>query len=261
MKKLLISSASVGVALALILIAIGINTEIFKPQTTKAIENKVQPNFVNSRETVNTIPIVKNKMLSANKNYTYLQGTIINDNKQTGIQSKVILSIKQPAYFNIEFTPDITQPDKVEKAVNDGDDIQIKDSKNNLKKAKSMKDMPEATAIEDDTVYPDYNGTYLPIGGVNEIIHPELLTQSIFRMGTLKVLGEEKFLNRDTTIIQDNLKESKVGNIKKFWVDNETGIILKSETYADDKLLESLSFENIDISTKIDNSKFQLFEK
>lgn len=261
MKKLLIISASIGVILALTVTAVRFNTSLFKPITTNAVSNTAQSKFVNSREKIDALPIVKNKMLTANKNYTSLKGTIIDDNKETGIQSKINLLINQPDYFYVEYTPDITQPDKIQKAINNGNDIQVIDSKNTLKKLKPMKNMIKPKVIEDDTVYPDYNGTFLPISGANEMIHPEMYTQSIFRMGSLTQIGEEKFLSRMTTVIQVNSTELKVGNKQKFWIDNETGIILKTETYNDDKVLDTLAFENIDFSTNNDTSKFQLFEK
>ena len=158
----------------------------------------------------------------------------------------------------MEYTPDVTQPDKVETAVNNGTEVQVKDAYNNVRRSKPMEAMTKPEVLEDNTVYPDYNGTFLPIGGINEMLHPEMFEQGIFRQGQLSVVGEEELLKRKVTLLRVDLLSGKRGDCQKFWIDNETGIVLKTEIYKKDKVMQSMAFESVDFISGFNDSKFEL---
>jgi len=258
MKKRIFGYISIGLTLGLVAAAITFSSNLFGPVVTNAADVKSKPNYIKTREQVNELPIVKDTILSANKNYSYLQGTVISTDKATGVQSKTNLWIEQPNRFRVEYIPDVTQLDVIEESVNNGDDIQTKGIDKKIKKSMPIKSIWKPKIIEENAIYPDYNGTFLPIGGVNEMLHPEIYTQSVFRRGQLTIIGEEEFLTRKVTLIQVDFEESKLGNRQNFWIDNKTGIILKTEIYDNDKVLQSMAFESIEFPAKIDDSKFRL---
>jgi outer membrane lipoprotein-sorting protein len=224
-------------------------------------ETNSTPNFVNTKEQVYNLPIINNKVLKANRNYATLQGSVTTTNN-IGIQSKTNVWITQPDRFRVEFIANVNKPTEVIEAVNDGTDVQIKDKDSSIKNSKPIKPMPTPKAKEDNVVVPDFNGTFLPIGGTNELIHPELFAQTIFRQGKINLVGEQTYLNRNVTLIKiDQITNPKIGTSEDFWIDNETGVVLKTIRYDQDKVLETIQFEQIDINSHIDNSKFDLFQR
>ncbi|MGB9663118.1 MAG: hypothetical protein ACPL5F_14085 [Moorellaceae bacterium] len=220
-------------------------------------KDKTKPQYVNTLEEVARLPVIKDKVLSANNQYKSLEGTIIKE--EATRQAKVNLWIEQPDRFYVEYIPNIKEPEVVIKAVNDGNEVQVKDLKSEIKRSKPLKPMEKPDKIEDNVIIPDYNGTFLPIGGVNEMIHPEMFAQSAFRRGELEVLGDEKYLDREATILQVRYKESKLGDLQKFWIDKETGIILKTVIYDTDKPIRSVYFVSISFPNNISPDKFKLF--
>ncbi|WP_223069515.1 hypothetical protein [Paenibacillus caui] len=228
----------------------------FMPESVKA-ENA--SNFVNSKDQVNDIPIIKNKVLKANDNYASLQGSVTTINEFG--QSKTNIWLHQPDKFRVEFIADVNKPSEVIIAVNDGNDVQIKNN-DSIQNSKPMKPMPAPKTTEENVVVPHYNGTFLPIGGVNELIHPELFAQTIFRQGQINIIGEETYLDRKVTIIKiDQLVNPKIGTSQDFWIDNLTGVVLKTVRYENDKILETIQFDQVEFNNNINESKFDLFQK
>jgi len=244
----------------MLLIAIGVFLGIFvalaRPfEVNASLKNK--PDYVNSREQVEKVPIIENKLLKANDQYKSLEGTIIIEKE--GVTSKVNLSIEQPSRFYCEYIPNIKEPDVKIEAINNGDEVQEKDEYSNIEKSEPWVETKRPDQLEDNAVYPNYNGTFLPNAPVNEMIHPEMYAQSAFRRGELEVVGEENYLNRKTTLIQVKYKESKLGNVQKFWVDNETGIILRTVIYDNNEPVKSKYFESISFNKNISSKRFNLF--
>lgn len=231
--------------------------ESFKPMEANAKAKEPKTSFKNSLKQVYDMPIVKEKMGKVNQNYKYLTGTLIYENRSSEIKSEYKLWIEQPNRFRVEYTPDLSNPEDKIVSVNTGDEVETKDKKGKIKKSLPVKPINKTVdTASDNEVVPDFNGTFLPIGGINEIIHPEMLAQSAFRRGELKVLGEETLLDRKATLIQVDYTISKLGDSEKFWIDNKTGLILKTELYDKAELLRSYYFESIDFS-KIDSNEFK----
>jgi outer membrane lipoprotein-sorting protein len=229
--------------------------------TTSATEPVKGPRFINSLEKLKENSFIKDKVLNANRNYKNLEGTVVKTN-DSDIKSRIIISIEQPNRFRLTYTPNLQQPDDIIEAVNDGNIVQVNDSK--LKKFdefEPVKQMLKPKVPNEDEVVPDYNGTFLPVGGINEMIHPEMYIQSVFRRAEINVLGEETFLNRKTTLIQLFEKQSKIGDTQKLWFDNETGMILKTEIHKDGKFVESSTFESISFPEKLDEKIFTPLKK
>jgi outer membrane lipoprotein-sorting protein len=101
----------------------------------------------------------------------------------------------------------------------------------------------------------------LPVGGVNELIHPEMFIQGAFSRGQVTVKEEETFLNRKATVIVLNYKEGKLGNRQTFWIDNDTGIILKLVSSDGDKPVQTIAFNEIKFSDKAKENTFRAFNK
>lgn len=94
---------------------------------------------------------------------------------------------------------------------------------------------------EEDVAIPNYNGTFLHVGGINEMIHPEMFIQSLFRQGKVTILGEKQYLNRTVTVFQIKFTDPKLGDTEKLWFDNETGIVLKDAVYSNIKQIISIN--------------------
>ncbi|WP_248929698.1 hypothetical protein [Paenibacillus hamazuiensis] len=222
--------------------------------------NSSVPNFVNSKETINEIPIVKNKILKANANYKNLHGTVLRT--QNGKKSKTEVWISQPNNFKVIYTPNINVPNEIITSVNDGQDVQTKEKDNTIKKSKPMKEMKPKNKLENENaIVPDYNGTFLPIGNINELIHPELLVQSVFRSGDISISDKLSYLDRSVTQIKVDLKGSKLGTTQEFLVDNETGVVLKSTLYDKKEVIDTLEFISIEFPSKFETNSFELLEK
>ncbi|TXK75474.1 hypothetical protein [Paenibacillus sp. N3.4] len=95
---------------------------------------------------------------------------------------------------------------------------------------------------------------------MNELLHPEMFVIDLFSKGQFSVKGEEKFLDRDTTVIVLDRNEGKLGNKLTFWFDNQTGIILKMVSSDGEKPLQTMAFEKVTFSSKITNDRFKLFK-
>jgi outer membrane lipoprotein-sorting protein len=217
--------------------------------------------FVNSREQVAQYPIIANKMLKANYQYKALIGTFVTI--KDGVESNCQISIQQPGMFYVKYIPNTKEPNVVIEAVNNESDVQVKNANGKIDKFKPVKpakvEPQDLAELGDNVVIPDLNGTFLPIGGINEIIHPELLVQSVFRNGELTNVGEEKYLDRSVTVFKVVFKEPKLGDTQKFWIDNETGIVLKTILYNNGEAVKISYFESIQFVNSIEKSKFALF--
>ncbi len=234
------------------------NTGFFAPSTLQAVNSK-SPEFTSTRNELKEIPIMKNKIFKANANYKSLSGTILVKNIDD-TQSEVKLWISQPDKFKIEYTPNINQPDIVQIAVNDGSVVQTKDSvTSNISSSEPIKKRPKPTNIQDDEIVPDYNGTFYPIGGVNELIHPEMF-EGVFRSGKLTIVGDENFLGRDVTVLNVDLSNAKLGNCHRFWVDKDTGVVLKTEICDNENVLYSAAFQTISFSDDVSVANYKLFK-
>ncbi|MDH7577259.1 MAG: hypothetical protein QHH75_05380 [Bacillota bacterium] len=91
--------------------------------------------------------------------------------------------------------------------------------------------LPEAPP---DAVIPYLNGTQIPFGvDIDLAVHPELLVQNkIFKKASVSVLGEEKIGERNALKIEIKVPDpgaEKLGDKQYYWIDTETGILLKGE--------------------------------
>ncbi len=79
-------------------------------------------------------------------------------------------------------------------------------------------------------------------------------------MPIYNILGEEKYLERDATVIEISNAQLKLGNRQVFWVDNKTGIVLKTVIYDNDVEVQSQYFESIKFNSNLNKQKFKLFK-
>jgi outer membrane lipoprotein-sorting protein len=260
MKIKILYSVIISICICTAATFIALKTGILAPMVAQADSNKPSPNFVTTRDDLKKVPIVKDKILTANNNYKSFSGTVIVNSKANNLQSKIDVWIAQPDKFRIEYTPNVNQPEYTEVAVNDGKTVQSKNSKDGkIKTSDPVKKMSKPQSIEDNEIVPDFNGTFLPIGGINELIHPEML-EGVFRSGKLTTTENEQYLNRKVTIMRIDQTDSKAGNCQKFWVDNETGIILKAVLYNNDEVIYSVAFQSINFSNGVDLANFKLLK-
>ncbi|WP_171691602.1 DUF1571 domain-containing protein [Paenibacillus germinis] len=245
------------VTFAIIGLAAGISIASISYSVNGTTSNKL--NFVNTKEKVISIPIIKEKVLNANNNYKFLEGTVIRTNNQNNRKSKTSLWIAQPNNFKVQFTPNIDKPDEFIESVNNGTEVQTKNKDKSIQKSKPMKEAPAPKVDSDDVVIPNYNGTFLPIGDVNELLHPELVTQTVFREGDITVTEGLSFLDRKVTKVSVTLVQSKLGTSAEYLIDNETGIFLKIVRYDQDKVLDTYEFIDIKFPEKLKDNAFALF--
>jgi hypothetical protein len=216
--------------------------------------------YIQAFERMDRIPVIKNKALKTNQNYSVLEGKISRKLEPTGEKEITELIVEQPGRFYIKHTPDANNPSQFEEASNDGAIIHVKDFNGDIRKLEPMQNtFPSNQTASKDMIIPDYNGTYLPIGGVNELLHPEMFLQSAFSNGKVTIKGEEKFLERDTTVIAIDREslEGKLGNRQTLWIDNQTGIILKLVNSDGDQPIQTIAFEHIRFSDRANEALFQ----
>lgn len=212
-----------------------------------------------AKSQIDGIPVIKNKGLKTNANYISLEGQISTKLEQTGEVSLTDITVEQPGRFHVKYTHDTKTPSLFEEAVNDGEKVQIKDNAGKINDfAAPAKSVEKIDNVNNTS--PDYNGTYLPIGGVNELLHPEMFIIDLFSKGQFTVKGEENYLDRDTTVIVLNRSEGKLGNKLTFWFDNETGIILKMVSSDGDKPLQTIAFEKVNFNSKAKEDSFKLLK-
>lgn len=237
------------------LVAIG---HVFiRPHIASAAQVLPKPPYVNSRQQLEQVPIIKDKVLTANNNYSYLHGTVLITDVNSGISSKDEVWLKQPDKFKLIFTPNTAYPNQTIVAVNDGSKVQVQGLDGSIKDSKPVQAPPQPVAAADNEVVPNLNGTFLPFGNINEMLHPEMFEQSIFRLGTLTVSGQGTYLGRPFTLIDVHLAQSKLGDEQKFWVDNSTGIVLKTIVYKQGSPIQEFAFTSLDFKP-IDASVFNL---
>ncbi|KZE52245.1 hypothetical protein AV540_10250 [Brevibacillus parabrevis] len=233
-----------------------------KPEITEA-NSKSQ--YVNSVAELKEEPIIGVKMFKANDNYGSLSGTIVKTGEVENSITEVVIA--QPDRYYVKFIPNSNDKDVYFEAVNDGKSVQIKEDKGqivesnpfptqSIKESQNLKENKKG----DNEVRLNLNGTFLPIGNVNEMLHPEMYVQSVFRRGDMNVLGEEKYLERDVTVIEISNAQLKIGDRQKFWIDNKTGIVLKTVLYDDDDEVQSQYFESIEFNNKKNTGTFKLFK-
>ncbi|KPU45378.1 hypothetical protein OXPF_10730 [Oxobacter pfennigii] len=207
-----------------------INSYNINKRTLKASDaDKIH---INKVEDLNKSPIVQ-KMLTANDNYTFLSG-IVELEEFTPIKSmtKVNISVKQPDKYIVEVFDLYDDKANTSIAVNNGKEIQLKEPDTEIKKYKPFTESNKTQADPNEGIVPDFNGTYLALSGpVNSMIHPEFYVHDAFRRSTVTVLGDDKFLDRAATVINLKYVENKGGDSQTFWVDKNTGVILKTELY------------------------------
>jgi len=257
MKRSKVISVVIGVSLGIVASIAFYATSGSPLNIIEESSKNGKPNYVYTKEEIAKIPIIEKKVLKANSTYKSLTGSIIKEYGEK--KSKVNLWIEQPDRFRVEYIPNLNEPSEVITAVNNGNEIQTKDKNSSIKKSKPLKPVENKKKSEENEIVPDYNGTYLPIGGINEIIHPEMFAQGAFRRGKLEILSDEEYIGRKVTPIQVKYQEAKLGDSQVFWIDNETGIVLKTVIYDKDKPVRSIYFESVNFSDKIDSKKFKLF--
>src|SRR5690606_27751104 len=79
------------------------------------------------------------------------------------------------------------------------------------------------------------------------------------RNGAYKVVGQESISGRPATILEFANSDTAVG--QRFWVDQETGIILKSIVYNSSdmrKMVEETSFEVLNFNRDFSENTFQI---
>ncbi|TKI57714.1 hypothetical protein E8L90_21005 [Brevibacillus antibioticus] len=221
-----------------------------KPEITEA--NSKSP-YINSIAELKEEPIIGLKMFEANNNYGYLSGTIVKTGEVENSITEIVIA--QPDRFHVKFFPDSNDKKVFIEAVNDGKIVQIKEENGeitestplptqNIMELQSLKE----SSKDNNEVRLNLNGTFLPIGNVNEMLHPEMYVQSVFRRGDMNTLGEEKYLERDVTLIEIVNAQLKIGNRQVFWIDNKTGIVLKTVLYDDDAEVQSQYFESVEFN-------------
>lgn len=216
--------------------------------------------FSKAKEDINNIPVIKNKALNTNANYSVLEGSISRTFHENGDKQIVEFTIEQPGRFHAKHIPNAKNPNLFEESVNDGTFVKTKGSDGKLNESTPPSIAKKEKAQDlDKKISPDYNGTYLPFGGVNEMLHPEMFIQGALNRGKVTVKGEEKILGRDATVIviDRDVKEGKIGNRQTFWFDNQTGIILKAVDADGDKPLRTTVFEKIKFSDKANEAIFK----
>lgn len=253
-RKMFLAAAAGGVVLGG-LVAIG--HVAFGPQIVGATQPVPSPQFVNSRQQLEQIPIIKDKVLTANHNYQYLYGTVQVTDTLSGISSKDEIWLEQPSKFKLLFTPDTSKPNQTIIAVNDGSKVQVQGLDGIITDSNPVQAPQQVVTPADNEVIPDLNGTFLPTGNINEMLHTELFEQSIFRRGTLTVVGEDTYLGRPTKVLDVHLAASKLGDEQKFWIDNGTGLVLRTVLYSKGSPIQDYSFTNVDFSP-VDPSVFNL---
>jgi outer membrane lipoprotein-sorting protein len=259
-KKNIIALMLTGVVIGVLAAFVIIKPDILNPGIAKADGQLKTTTFVNSLDLLKQDLFINNIVLNANRNYKNLNGTVTKSDS-SGIQSRAVFSIEQPSRFKLIYTPNINEPNNIVEAVNDGSKVQTNDSKQNkFDEFLPMKPMATPKVPDESAVIPDYNGTFLPTGGINELIHPEMYIQSTFRNGTISLLKDEKFLSRNTKVYQLDYKQSKLGTKQQFWFDSETGIILKTIIFNGDKIVQTYAFDSIDYPNKINDLKFKLLK-
>ncbi|WP_281888431.1 hypothetical protein [Paenibacillus sp. YYML68] len=215
--------------------------------------------FEKSKDIISSIPVLMDKAMRTNQQYKVLEGVVSIRLEERGEEERIDLTIKQPDQFYVRRTPNSNNPADYEEAINDGSTVHIKDHKGKISTSKPFSKHPSENFSDlNKKINPDYNGTYLPIGGVNEMLHPEMFIQGMLTRGVVTVQGEEQFLGRVTTVIVVDLKNGKLGDRVTFWFDNDTGIILKIVDSDGDRPIRTMAFESISFSEKPKPHAFQL---
>lgn len=236
---------------------IGVGHVFFKPRDVSAAPTLPKPSYVNSQQMLKQIPIVKNKILTANHNYTNLHGSVTIKNVSAGTTSEDQVWLVQPDKFKLIFTPNTSYPNQTLVAVNNGSKVQIQNLNGTISDYKPIQAPKNPATPTSNVVVPNLNGTFLPFGGINEMLHPEMFEQSIFRFGGLTVHGQSTYIGRPVTLIDIHLTNSKLGDEQKFWIDNSTGVVLKTVIYKQGSPLEEYAFTSIDFNS-INSSVFNL---
>ncbi|WP_156390193.1 MULTISPECIES: hypothetical protein [unclassified Paenibacillus] len=195
-----------------------------------------------TKEQVSDISAIINKLLDVNHKYSALEGKIISTFEPTGEKELVVLVIEQPSRFYVKHILDSKTPDRFEESINDGTNVQIKGSDGEISQSS-----PADNGL----------GLLLPIGGVNELLNPEMFIHNAISSGQPTLKAEEKFLDRDSTVIVIDRKEGKLGNKLTIWFDNKAGIILKIIFSDGDKPLQTIAFDQIKFIDKADEEKFK----
>ncbi|MDQ0896420.1 MULTISPECIES: hypothetical protein [unclassified Paenibacillus] len=198
-----------------------------------------------TKEQVSDISAIINKLLDVNHKYSALEGKIIKTLESTGEKELVELVIEQPSRFYVKHILDSKTPDRFEESINDGTNVQIKGSDGEISKLTPA----------------DINGlgVLLPIGGVNELLYPKMFIHNAISSGQSTLKVEEKFLDRDSTVIVINRKVGieKLGNKLTIWFDNQAGIILKIVSSDGDKPVQTIAFDQIKFTEKANEEKFK----
>jgi hypothetical protein len=113
----------------------------------------------------------------------------------------------------------------------------------------------DISSIDNETVIRHPMATIIP-SPIGDYIYSTGLAQ---RTGDYDWLGEEKLLNRATWILE-YIKQNDTGDTTmhaRYWVDQNTGIILKAQIFSTEfdtfgKIIESIEFTNIEFDGPID---------
>ncbi|MDQ0914030.1 MULTISPECIES: hypothetical protein [unclassified Paenibacillus] len=196
-----------------------------------------------TKERVSDISAIINKLLDVNHKYSALEGKIIKTFEPTGEKELIELAIEQPSRFYVKHILDSKTPDLFEESIFDGTNFQIKGSDGEISQLSPA----------------DINGlgVLLPIGGVNELLYPKMFIHNAISSGQSTLKVEEKFLDRDSTVIVIDRKEGKLGNRLTIWFDNQAGIILKIISSDGDKPVQTIAFDQIKFTDKANEEKFK----
>jgi len=94
---------------------------------------------------------------------------------------------------------------------------------------------------------------------VHLIAYAEVLN-SMLNNSIAEYKGTEFIDNRNTHKIKLTPKQQQDNLSSWFWIDEETGLLLKTQTYEDDELVMTIEWRNIKINTGIQDSEFEIPE-
>jgi len=209
-------------------------------------------------------PIIS-KMINSGENYENLYLTAktasYNSGRKVDEQVSKVWIAKNPNRVRVELSNN-TSDNLPVVAVNDCQNIFIFDQKRNkVFKTKPFINTEQPSAGPEGAIILKFDGTELPISGaVNTNIHPLGYVQGVMLNSDIQKIDSDNYLGRNVSIIElvPKLKyQDKFGVLQKIYVDSDTGIILKRESYNKDGLAFECVIDNINFDSHVKDDLFK----
>jgi hypothetical protein len=245
-----------------VFVATPITTPITTPNITSSPTPKPIPYYAT----------ILDRMLDAVDNFSDVKGVYRQFDKSFGTDNTIRFEIEEGDHPGSYTTTEKTGEEGNPQTINafDGENLIQLQPKEKIFRMDRFGNPPKKPEGPRFFKGPDGYNTWVGRGDPAESPAAEMILPSNYAFWTIdtetlkptyQVTGHENFLGRDATIMEGNLDAYMGGKQKakhyKYWVDSETGVLLKLELTNDSQeVVQSLEMCSITFNKGVDHSKF-----